>query len=392
MHLLSTRLTVLCCFLFINFNATTTLYAQDRVKGDIEIEERTRKYRLYIPSSYTADKLMPLVFNLHGLTSDAGQQELYTQMNEVAEENGFIVCYPKGLNRAWNVGFNFPASKADDVQFISELIDHLALDYAIDLTRVYACGFSNGGYMSHKLACELSDKIVAIASVAGTFVPGEEAYCEPSRAVPVMQIHGTADPIVRYNGFFEGISATETIDFWRAKNNCLADFQKTKVSNTAKLDFSKATRYDFGDCTEETAVVLYKVKNGGHTWPGASLILGVTNKDFSASEEIWNFFKQYSFEVPSRSRNSLPVSTNFQLLPNPTFGDLKLTLNLSTPTTLSRSLYNLQGQTILSEETTHFPAGKVAWNYDLQSVPMGVYFLRVYFEGELITRKVIVKE
>lgn len=392
MHLLSTRLTILCGFLFINFSNTTILSAQDRVKGEIEMEERTRKYRLYIPSSYTADQAMPLVFNLHGLTSDAGQQELYTQMNEVAEENGFIVCYPKGHNRAWNVGFNFPTSKAADVKFISELIDHLALAYAIDLNRVYACGFSNGGYMSHKLACELSDKIVAIASVAGTFVPGEEENCEPSRAVPVMQIHGTADPIVRYNGFFEGISATETIDFWRTKNNCLADYQKTKVSNTVKLDFSKAVRYDFGDCMEETAVVLYKVKNGGHTWPGASLILGVTNKDFSASEEIWHFFKQFSFEVPSRSRNSLPVSTGFQLMPNPTFENLTIALNLSKPTTLSRGLYSLQGQTVLGKETAHFPTGKLKWNYDLQGIPMGIYFLRLYFDGEVITRKVIVKQ
>lgn len=292
MHLFLLRsVTILSCVLFFS----SALFSQQKIKGEIEIDDQKRAYRLYLPSTYTSDKPIPLVFNLHGLTSDPGQQQLLTQMNEVAEENGFIVCYPKGKGRSWNVNFPFPHSKEDDVQFISELIDHLKSLYNIDLCRVYACGFSNGGYMSHKLACELSDRIVAIASVSGSIVPGEEEKCTQSRAVPVLQIHGKADPIVPYRGNFNGLPVEDLVDFWVEKNGCSTNSTKTKVPNKSKLDLSKAVRYDFLDCKDNSAVSFYKVKNGGHTWPGTKLILGVTNRDFEASAEIWNFFKQYSF-------------------------------------------------------------------------------------------------
>ncbi len=295
MHLFQIRLSILFG-LFLFLISSSTLLGQQKIKGEIEIGDQKRAYRLYLPSTYTSDQTIPLVFNLHGLTSDPGQQQLLTQMNEVAEANGFIVCYPKGKNRSWNVNFPFPHSKEDDVQFISALIDHLKTLYNIDLCRVYACGFSNGGYMSHKLACELSDRIVAIASVSGSIVPAEEDNCTQSRAVPVLQIHGKADPIVPYKGNFNGLAVEDLVDFWVEKNGCSTQSTKTKIPNNAKLDLSKAIRYDFGDCKDNAAVAFYKVKNGGHTWPGSKLVLGVTNRDFEASVEIWNFFKQFSFE------------------------------------------------------------------------------------------------
>lgn len=295
MHLFR-RLFITSFTFLIVFPLFSNLFAQQKIKGEIEIGDKKRAYRLYLPSSYSADKAMPIVFNLHGLTSDPGQQQLLTQMNDVAEENGFIVCYPKGKNRSWNVNFPFPHSKEDDVLFISNLIDHLKSVYNIDLCRVYACGFSNGGYMSHKLACELSDKIVAIASVSGSIVPKEEEKCTQSRAVPILQIHGKADPIVPYGGNFNGLPVENVVDFWMQKNGCSSKNTKTKIPNKSKLDLSKAIRYDFKDCRDNSQVALIKVKNGGHTWPGAKLILGVTNRDFEASSEIWNFFKQFSFE------------------------------------------------------------------------------------------------
>ncbi|MEM1120647.1 MAG: PHB depolymerase family esterase [Bacteroidota bacterium] len=286
-------------FLFGTFfllNLAAPLFAQQKIKGEIQMGDQKRTYRLYLPSTYTSERKMPLVFNLHGLTSDPGQQQLISQMNKVAEENGFIVCYPKGKNRAWNVNFPFPSSKEDDVQFISDLIDHLKKLYNVDLCRVYACGFSNGGYMSHRLACELSDRIVAIASVAGSIVPKQEANCTQARAVPVLQIHGKGDPVVPYRGNFTALPVEDLIDFWVEKNGCSTDATKTKIPNSSKLDLSKAIRYNFGGCRDKAAVAFYKVKNGGHTWPGSQLPLGITNRDFDASEEIWQFFSQFSFE------------------------------------------------------------------------------------------------
>lgn len=381
-------------FIFLIFIGITPLNAQQKVKGTLEIEDDTRKYRLFIPSSYNNNQPIPLVFNLHGITSDAGQQQLLTQMNEVAEAEGFIVCYPKGKNRAWNVNFPFPSTKADDVQFISNLIDHLKEGYNIDLNRVYACGFSNGGYMSHKLACELSTKIVAIASVSGTFVPGEEDDCQPERTVPILQIHGTADPIVRYKGNAVSMPIKDLIEFWQTKNSCAAEPIVTPIDNSVKLDFSRVTRYDFTASKEGVMVSLLKIKNGGHTWPGAKIITGVTNKDIDGSTEIWNFFKQFSFDAPIKNYTNLHTSstpTKLKIVPNPNLGDMEIQLNLSKPTTLSRALYNLNGQQISPVESATFPKGVANWAYSLPNIDAGIYFLKFQLEGQFITKKVVIR-
>ncbi|MEM6319548.1 MAG: PHB depolymerase family esterase [Bacteroidota bacterium] len=385
-------------YLFLFFTLASVgihpIFGQEKIKEKVEIDGLTRKYRLYIPSSYDANEPVPLVFNLHGLTSDGGQQQRYSRMNEVAEKNGFIVCYPNGKNRAWNVNFPFPSSKADDVAFIDQLVDHLASSYTIDLNRVYSCGFSNGGYMSYRLACELSDRIVAVASVAGTFVPKEIGNCSPSRAVPTLHIHGTADPVVPYWGGLVALSAEETIDFWLDKNDCASDVLKTKLPNISKLDLSRATRYDFKDCSDETSVVLYRVKNGAHTWPGAKIITGITNKDFDASTEIWNFFQQYSFEEPSglRSRTQIPQSLeSLRVVPNPNNGLMNLQISLSESLPVSRAVFNLQGQQLRPTETQMFSKGSSEWVYNLTDLPEGIYFLKVKYGTSILTKKIIIR-
>ncbi len=379
-------------------SAIHPLTAQEKIKGSIEVDDQTRKFRLYLPANYSEENPMPIVFNLHGLTSDPNQQQLYTRMNEVAEENGFIVCYPKGKNRAWNVNFPFPSSKEDDVKFIATLIDTLSHKYAIDLNRVYACGFSNGGYMSYKLACELSDKIVAVAAVAGTFVPNQELACQPSRAVPILHIHGTADPIVRYKGSPVAISAEKTVEFWRTQNGCKENPEITVIDNKVKFDFSKATRYDFVDCSQDAMVSFIKVKNGGHTWPGAKIITGVTNKDFNASAVIWDFFEPFTFETTQFALNqpNLPNkvaihSTQLKVSPNPTFGNIVLEIQLDKAMPLARSLYSMQGQQLLKTETLEAPKGNLQWAYDLSSLPDGMYLLTVQVGTTAISKKVILK-
>lgn len=386
-------------FFLLIISGIHPLIAQEKVKGSIEVDNETRKFRLYLPTDYSVENPMPIVFNLHGLTSDPNQQQLYTRMNEVAEENGFIVCYPKGKNRAWNVNFPFPSSKEDDVKFISTLIDSLSQDYAIDLNRVYACGFSNGGYMSYKLACELSDKIVAVAAVSGTFVPKQELDCQPNRAVPILHIHGTADPIVRYKGSPVAISAEKTVEFWRTQNGCSEDPEITAIDNKVKFDFSRATRYDFADCSENAAVSFIRVKNGGHTWPGAKIITGVTNKDFNASAVIWDFFEQFTLEETQFALNkpSLPAKvvvspTQLKLSPNPTFGNILLEMQLEKAMPLARSLYTMQGQQLLKTEIIEAPKGNLQWAYDLSSLPGGMYLLRVQVGTTSFSKKVILKK
>ena len=384
----------LSIILSLFFGTINPLLAQQKIKDTIEVDDLTRTYRLFLPSSYTPDNPLPLVFNLHGFGSGTDQQQSYSEMNAVAEANNFIVCYPRGKSRSWNVGFPFP-SKQDDVKFISELIDHLDNEYGVDLNRVYSCGFSNGGYMSYKLACELSNRIVAIASVAGTTSRGRLDDCTSEQPVPVLHIHGNADPIVPYYGSAVGIGVPKLLSFWQDKNGCDNEPIATPVKNEVRFDFSRAVRYDYTNCADKGNLIFYKVKNGGHTWPGAKLRLGITNKDFDASTEIWNFFKQFSFDstTANQIRLKIPsaISSALKLVPNPNNGIVNIQLNLAKSTTLSRSLYTIQGQQILPTETTTFSKGFVDWTYPLPNIPTGIYFLKLVQDGALITRKVMVE-
>jgi poly(3-hydroxybutyrate) depolymerase len=214
-----------------------------------------RTARVYVPATYSPANPAPLVFNLHGFTSNAFQQELYSEMNAVADTAGFIAVYPEGVNATWNAGL-LPNS-VDDVGFISVLIDSLNADYNIDLARVYSCGMSMGGFMSFKLACELDDRIAAIASVTGLFATDAANNCSATRPVPVLQMHGTADPTVIYNGAPGYLSVDSTINFWRNRNNCN---DPVVVTNLPDIVFEGSTGQTFfyGGCDGGTEVLHYK--------------------------------------------------------------------------------------------------------------------------------------
>jgi polyhydroxybutyrate depolymerase len=162
----------------------------------IESGGQTRHYRLHVPPGYRPDEPVPLVINLHGLGSSMDQQALLSGASEKADEAGFVVVYPQGSDvpRMWH-GEPSPAGR-EDVQFIRELVAHLQERLNIDPDGIYATGFSNGGGMAHRLACDLSDTIAAIGPVAGAYLLDER--CAPERPVPVIAFHGTADPIVPY--------------------------------------------------------------------------------------------------------------------------------------------------------------------------------------------------
>lgn len=159
--------------------------------------------------------------------------------------------------------------------------------YDIDLNRVYSTGMSMGGFMSYRLACELSERIAAIASVTGLLAAFP---CTPARPLPVLQIHGTADGTVPYSG------VSSTISFWVGENNCPVSPVITNLPDINSTDASTVTKSYYGFCDDSTEVILYTVNNGGHTWPDAAINIGVTNRDFNANSEVWNFFKKYALE------------------------------------------------------------------------------------------------
>jgi polyhydroxybutyrate depolymerase len=275
-----------------------------------------RTYRLHVPAAYNPANQTPLVFNLHGNGSNSLEQQLYSGMDAIADTAIFFTVYPDGISNTWNSGFNLPFNTGtDDVGFISALIDTINSIYNIDLHRVYSCGMSMGGFMSHRLACELHNRIAAIASVAGLISFQVINNCQNDRAVPVLQIHGTADAVVPYAGTVFYTSVDEAISFWTQKDACplLPDSHNlADISNEG----STVIRYTYSPCDDSTQVLLYKIVNGGHTWPGGIPIatLGNTNQDIVASAEIWNFFRQYSISPVSVGEI---IQQEISIFPNP---------------------------------------------------------------------------
>jgi len=273
--------------------------------GSFEFEGIRRDYIVFLPQNYDGVAKMPVVFNLHGYTLNAQQQMNYSQMNTIADTAGFIVVYPNAVNTAWNSGISEhpstpPTPNVNDVGFINALIDTLYKHYSINMDMIYSCGFSNGGFMSFKLACQLSDRIAAVASVAGLISYTTADSCNAKHKMPVLLIHGTADEIVPYNGAVGWYSVEQTLSHWINFNLC------TESDTTSLLDFDPSDgctveKINYTDSSDNTSVVCYKVTNGGHTWPSGDkqfLIInwadiGNTNEDINASEEIRNFFKTY---------------------------------------------------------------------------------------------------
>ncbi len=301
--------------IFLFCQCATITFAQSTLTGNFIHDGINRNYRLRLPANHDKNVSIPLVFNLHGFTSNAVQQEAYSGMNAVADTARFAVCYPNGIGNAWNVGWNF-GSTADDVGFISAMIDRFHMEYGIDKSRVYACGMSNGGFMSYQLACQLNDRIAAIASVTGSMVQQAVDKCTPGKAVPVMEIHGTADGTVSYNGTANvSVAIPQILKFWQQNNGCDKDPVVEMVANTNIADNTTSEKWTYTNCTDDKKLIHYKITNGEHTWPGASLIIGKTSQDFKASVEIWNFFKQYKLEG-ILSSNEMTIA-DLNVYPNP---------------------------------------------------------------------------
>jgi polyhydroxybutyrate depolymerase len=309
--------------LFLMLFAATISVAQETVTGTITHDNIARNYRLTIPSAYDGSSDLPLVFNFHGYGSNAAQQQFYSAMDVIADTANFFVCYPNGIGTAWNVGWDF-GSTADDVGFVSSLIDHLAENYSINTERVYACGMSNGGFMSYRLACELNDRIAAVASVTGSIVPDFLSSCNPGEPVPALSIHGTADDVVPYEGQVNLSTDVDSVAaFWASNNGCDPVPTVEQLPDIDTEDASTVTRISYNDCDNEEISLLFRINGGGHTWPGAFISFpgSVTNQDINASHEIWTFFNRYTLSGLSNTEN-LTAAPRVQIYPNPTSAQL----------------------------------------------------------------------
>ncbi len=275
--------------------------AQTTVLDTFNFEGLERNYILYVPAIYDGANAVPLVINLHGYGSNAAQQNFYGNFKNLADVDNFLVVHPNGTNDFsgtpyWN---SFAGGgTVDDVAFISGLIDTLSKNYNIDPAKIFSTGMSNGGFMSYRLACELNNRISKIASVTGSMNTTLQGTCSPGAPIPVMQIHGTNDPTVPYNGSFGVVAIENVVDYWVNNNNCDTAPIVESLPDINTSDNSTVERYTYANGDAGSSVIFYKVIGGGHTWPDALFPIpayGPTNRDFNASQVIWEFFKGEPF-------------------------------------------------------------------------------------------------
>ncbi|MEO6166113.1 MAG: PHB depolymerase family esterase, partial [Chitinophagales bacterium] len=199
--------------------------AQTTLTETFTYDGHLRSYNIYLPANYVSNSVRPLIIHFHGYSANASLDQNLTQWMPVADTAGFLVAYPNGLtdnlgNQYWNVGWPW-LPNTDDVAFVSVLIDTLHSRYNIDMNSVYATGFSAGGFMSHLLAAKLSTRITACASVSGGMAPGVFDTIVPQRPVPIIEMHGTADGLVPYDGNtgqFASVNTDSLIHFWAVNN------------------------------------------------------------------------------------------------------------------------------------------------------------------------------
>ena len=390
--------------------ATGSLRAQTTISGTIQSGGLTREYRLYVPAAYRAGTPVPLLFNLHGLGSNNIEQEAYGDFRPIADTANFLIVHPNGAPnaqlggiRGWNTSSAI-SSTVDDVAFISALLDDIRARYSVDLNRVYSTGMSNGGFMSYELACKLSARIAAIASVAGSMTPDRlqtPAACIPQHPTPILEIHGTDDNTVNYDGglafgVFPTAAIPAVLDYWVKFNACTPTPSVITLPNTSTTDYSTVERSVWSGGRNGSVVVHYKIIGGGHTWPGASLALGFppqsatkpTNQDISASVEIWRFLRRYRLNklvlatTPARS-----MATSFTIAPNPAGPDGNVLIYASQPLQPAQvTLLDALGRRL----PTHGSATTSgAMQLDVSALTNGVYVLQIELNGQRSQQKLI---
>ena len=283
---------------FLILFAAVIFVLMNHTNGALVSSGRRRSYLLYVPRTYNPAVPTPLVISIHGYAEWPAHQMRISRWNDLADRYGFIVVYPSGTRfpLRWRTTTT-PGTDNDllDVTFISDLIDKLEASYNLDPARIYANGLSNGGGMSFLLSGKLYGRIAAIGSVSGAYLLPWSEY-HPTRPVPAILFHGTADPIVPYQG---GPSRSFNIPFpaipdWVESlariNGCTGSPQEIPAHG-------EVSGIRFTNCASDAEVIFYKITGGGHSWPGGGAmpkrIVGVTTRVIDATKLMWDFFQQH---------------------------------------------------------------------------------------------------
>ncbi|MFN5494516.1 MAG: PHB depolymerase family esterase [Bacteroidota bacterium] len=345
------------------------------VADSVQIGNQWRTFKVFLPAGYPNQAAYPAIVNLHARCSNMDEHILYSDMNNVADTAKFIVAYPLGLLDPndpfgcldWN---DNGRHVWDDVAFISALISRIASNHQVDTNKVYACGFSRGGYMSFTLACELPQKIKGIATVGGGFsiqpLINSQAYsCVGTGSMPVLIIHGTSDQDVNYQGYPNLHAPIDSVlAFWSNANNCVQGSNTLVLPDLDPNDGCTLTQITYNDCR----LMHLRVDGGGHSWPGSQggLLIEIPpkNRDIHASAEIWKFFKQQSLLTLTQksAENRIPSA-----YPNPFTNNIQLSANKSNAHCVLRNIIGdvvWQGRNIQTRDFGYLPAGMYVLQID----------------------------
>lgn len=330
----------------------------------------TREYILHIPTNYNSNQETPLIINMHGFGACAADYfesiGTFYEFNALADRENFIVAYPQGAYRPekedhyWEPGDNGKDDIMDnDVYFIEQLVSSISNDYNVDPTKVYACGYSNGGMMAYSLACNSSELFSAIGVMSGVML---EEDCTLEQAIPIISFHGIADEVLPYEGNLWYRSVAEIVNFWLDQN----DIPANSLIST-ELNEGKVERDHYESSDGSTCFTLYTIneewdKPGDHVWFSDEI------EDLSPNEILWQFFSD-SCQPISSVQNSMPKQA-FTIRPNPLSDHLTIESNISED--LLFRIYNLQGAVMLS--------GKLksdTYTIDVSSLPSQMYILNV---------------
>jgi len=327
-----------------------------------------RNYIQYLPVGFNAaTETLPVVFVLHGIGGNA-QEMTAAGMNLVADTARFIIIYPQGVPNtfganSWNNGTVFLSSTADDMGFFNTMMDNYLMNFNADISRIYMCGLSMGGIMSHHLACKMNNRIAAIGSMSGTIATSTMDFHTTNPLTyktPVIHFHGTLDDVVPYAG--DALPSLElvapTMNFWRNANNCDNTADSIRLPNTAS-DGLTVDRFVYNNCDQEGAVELWRINGGTHTYFYEPL------NDFTEAIEIWLFFARWSHPNASPLGINDVNDSQITAFPNPSEGKLQLTGFLD----MKVNVYQSNGKFI-----GEFDLGSNK-EIDLSNQQAGIYFI-----------------
>jgi len=339
------------------------IFAQTNVIDSIVHQTYQRQYTVHIPPGYDGGEATPVVIMLHGGSGDMSSAQGFTQLNLVSNYYGFLAVYPQGYASASPDGYTWADGRGtsaddmgiDDVGFVVKLVDTLSVDYNIDSTKIYLCGFSNGAFMTQRIACENNDKFAAMASLGSTMDTILFNECSPSRAIPMLLMMGTADPFVPYDGGpmsgdVTPIVSTDTLVwFWKHNNGCLTTIPGYDLPNTDTTDNSTVTFFEYTDCECNSDVHLYRINNGGHTWPGVEIESweptgGETNEDIHASMELWSFFDSHNLCDSSVGVAETPTPESFEISAHP--NPFNSAVSITAPAGAEIEIFNVNGRIV----------------------------------------------